>query len=171
MRALILEPRVVDELIAQRRRSGIGRFDEVWEGVLHIVPVLRGEHADVAQQLAEILGPTARSAGLFATMSEFNVGVSEHDYRVPDGGIHRARLAGVWHDTAALVIEIVSPGDESWDKLPFYAAHGVDEVLIVDPQSKSVDWLALAERSYQPVKRSALIELGPAELAARIDWP
>jgi hypothetical protein len=29
------------------------------------------------------------------------------------------------------VIEIVSPGDESWDKLPFYAAHEVDEALIV----------------------------------------
>jgi Uma2 family endonuclease len=35
--------------------------------------------------------------------------------------------------TAALVVEIVSPGDESYKKLDFYAAQAVDEVVIVDP--------------------------------------
>ena len=28
------------------------------------------------------------------------------------------RPRGVWHSTAALVVEIVSPGDESWKKSP-----------------------------------------------------
>jgi Uma2 family endonuclease len=42
------------------------------------------------------------------------------------------------------VIEIVSPGDESWKKLPFYAERRVVEVLIVDPSQRSVHWLALA---------------------------
>jgi Uma2 family endonuclease len=69
------------------------------------------------------------------------------------------------------VIEIVSPEDESWQKLPFYAAHAVDEVLIVDPQERSVHWLGLAEGEYREVERSGLIELGPGELAERIDWP
>ena len=31
----------------------------------------------------------------------------------------------------ALVIEIVSPYDDTWKKVPFYAKHGVDELLIV----------------------------------------
>jgi len=52
-------------------------------------------------------------------MGEFNLGVSEHDYRVPDGGLHRQRPRGVWQATAALVIEILSPHDESWEKPPF----------------------------------------------------
>jgi Uma2 family endonuclease len=73
--------------------------------------------------------------------------------------------------TAALVVEIVSPGDETWDKLPFYAKHQVDEILIVDPGKRTVDWLALADGEYRPVERSALIELGSGELAERIEWP
>jgi Uma2 family endonuclease len=56
--------------------------------------------------------------------------------------------------TAALVVEIVSPGDETWEKLPFYAAHHVDEVLIVDPQERSVSWLALERGKYRPIDRS-----------------
>lgn len=65
-------------------------------------------------------------------------------------------------------MEIVSPGDESWQKLPFYAAHKVDEVLIAD---HTVHWLALADGEYREVQRSGLIDTGPAELAERIDWP
>jgi hypothetical protein len=70
----------------------------------------------IAQQLAELLGPPARAAGLTASMHEFNVGEGKHDFRVPDGGLHRRRPRGTWHATAALVVEIASPGDESWEK-------------------------------------------------------
>jgi len=66
---------------------------------------------------------------------------------------------------------VLSPGDDSWQKLPFYAAHQVDEVLIVDPDEHAVHWLALADGEYHDVQRSGLIDLGPADLAARIDWP
>jgi Uma2 family endonuclease len=49
----------------------------------------------------------------------------------------------VYLPTAALVLEVVSPGDETWEKLGFYAAHGVEELLIVDPQEKAVSWIGL----------------------------
>jgi Uma2 family endonuclease len=68
-------------------------------------------------------------------------------------------------------VEILSPGDESWQKLPFYAAHGVDEILIVDPTERTVAWLGLREGEYHPLKRSGLIELGPAQLAKQLNWP
>ena len=69
-------------------------------------------------------------------------------------------------------MEILSPGDESWEKLAFYAAHEVDEALIVDPQERRVHWLALqADQQYRTVDHSALVELGPAEPAERINWP
>ena len=173
MRTLILEPAPpqLSELLEQRRRSGLDRLDEVWEGVLHLVPAPSGAHADIAQQLAVQLDGPARAASLVPTMHQFNLGESADDFRVPDGGLHRTRPVGVWHATAALVVEIVSPGDESWEKLPFYAAHGVDEVLIADPQQRSIDWLALTGGEYRPAGRSGLIELGAAALAARIDWP
>lgn len=158
-------------LIARRRRAGLDRLDEVWEGVLHMVPVPSYEHARITQQLAEILGPLARAVGLEPAMGAFNVGASERDFRVPDGGLHRPGASGIWHATAALVVEIRSPDDEAWLKLPFYAAHAVDEVLLVDPADRTVAWLALRDGEYAPVERSGLVDLGPAELAGKLDWP
>jgi len=173
VRTLILDPSSVglDELLERRRRSGLDRLDEVWEGVLHMVPAPSGEHADITQQLAVILDGPARAAGLVPTMGEFNLGASEHDYRVPDGGVHRDRPRGVWLSTAALVVEIVSPGDESWEKLPFFMRHAVDEVVIVDPRERAVHWLASTDGAYRPIERSSLLDLGPADLVERIDWP
>ena len=77
----------------------------------------------------------------------------------------------MYQPTAALVMEIVSPGDETWEKLPFYAAHDVDEALIVDPQEHSVSWLGLRAGEYHPTEHSSLIDLGQSELTEQIDWP
>jgi Uma2 family endonuclease len=123
------------------------------------------------QQLAELLGPPARAAGLIPAIGEFNLGDSDDDFRVPDGGLHRGRPTGVWQPTAALVLEIVSPGDESWKKLPFYAAHRVDEVLIVDPRGRSVSWLELESGEYRPIERSGLVDVEAHGLAEQLDWP
>ena len=173
MATLVLDPYAyeLDALKERRRVSGLDRLDEVWEGVLHMVPAPSYEHARIAQQLAEILGPLARDSSLVAAIGEFNLGDSIDDFRVPDGGLHRPGAKGVWLHTAALVVEIVSPDDESWQKLPFFAAHEVDEVLILDPQKRTVDWLGLDDGEYQPIERSGLIDLGPSELAEQIHWP
>ena len=171
MPTLVLDPHEMEALLERRKRSGMHRLDEVWEGVLHMVPAPSFGHASISQQLAELLGPLARAAGLMPAMGEFNLGDSEDDFRVPDGGLHHGRPSGVWLSTAALVVEIVSPGDESWQKLPFYAAHHVDEVLIVDPRERAVHWLVREGGEYRETQRSALIELGPAELAGRLAWP
>jgi Uma2 family endonuclease len=139
--------------------------------MLHLVPAPEIGHGRIAQQLAVILDGLARPVGLEAVMAEFNLGDSVHDFRVPDGGLLDPSARGVWLSTAALVVEILSPDDEAWEKLPFYAAHGVNEILIVDPGEKRVHWLALTDGHYQAVEYSGLIELGPAELVERIDWP
>ena len=68
-------------------------------------------------------------------------------------------------------LEIVSPGDESYQKFGVYAAHAVDEVVIVDPQERQVHWLRLVGQQYECARESGLIGLGPDGLAARIDWP
>jgi Uma2 family endonuclease len=157
-------------LLERRRKSGLDRSDEVWAGVYHMVPAPSHAHGDVESQLHVILRALAGQRGLTMT-GQFNLGVSEQDFRVPDGGLHRPGAGGIWHPTAALVIEVVSPDDETRQKLPFFAAHNVDEVLLVDPAARLVDWLTLGGDGYGPLKRSGLIELGPSELAARIDWP
>ncbi len=173
MPTLVMDPAPVEieALIERRRRLGLDHRDEMWEGVYRMNPPPSLEHQIILQQLAELLGPLARRAGLVPVINEFGLGDGKDSYRVPDGGLHRPGASGVWHPTAALVVEIVSPGDESWKKLPFYAAHDVDEVLIVDPAKRSVDWFGLNNGEYQPLERSTLIDLGPIELAEQIDWP
>jgi hypothetical protein len=59
-----------------------------------------------------LLAPLAKAAGLELT-GQFNVGASERDYRVPDLGLDRDWSDRVSYPTAALVVDIVSPGDES----------------------------------------------------------
>jgi hypothetical protein len=173
MATMVLDPHAyeLDALKERRRVSELDRLDEVWEGVLHMVPAPNVRHAQIAHRLGVALDGPARAAGLIPAMHEFNLGDSEQDYRVPDGGLLHPGADGVWLHTAALVVEIVSPGDETWQKLPFYAAHEVDEVLILDPEERAVHWLALTDGEYRPVERSGVIELGPAELGELIDWP
>ena len=165
-----MPPPELEALLERRRQAGVDRLDEVWQGVRHMVPGPSFEHARITQQLAVLLDGPARAGGLLPAMGEFNLGESEHDFRVPDGGLHRPGAAGVWLHTAAVVVEILSPGDESWQKLPFYAERHVDEVLLVDPADRTVTWLALHDGEYQPVPKSRLIELGPSELAQQLDW-
>ena len=164
-------PIELQQLIDRRRRLGLDRFDEVWEGVLHMNPVPAGRHGNIVMQLGHLLSERAKR-GRLTLVGEFNIGDDLHDFRAPDGGLLRDFTSQVFYPTAALVIEVVSPGDDSWNKLGFYANRGVDEVVIVDPDTHTVHWLARAgDSSYEPVESSAVIELGPAELAAAIDWP
>ena len=163
-------PPELEALLERRRLAGADRFDEVWEGVYHMVPGPSHAHGLLEAQLLAFLRAPATDAELQIT-GQFNLGESEHDFRVPDGGLHRPGAGGMWHPTAALVIEIVSPGDESSQKLPFYAKHNVDEVLIVDPAERTVMWLGLREGGYRPIEQSSLIELRISELSEQIDWP
>jgi Uma2 family endonuclease len=169
---LVLDPPTagVGDVLEGRRRSGLDRLDEIWEGIYHMVPAPSGPHAAIESQLHRLLGPVAMAVGL-NMIGQSNLGESEHDFRVPDSALHRSSPTGVWNPTAALVIEIVSPNDETWEKLPFYAAHDVDEVLIVDPQERSVSWLALEAGQYRPVEHSGLLDLGAQALAEQLDWP
>jgi Uma2 family endonuclease len=167
----VLEPHPpeLEALLDRRRRLGLDSGDEMWEGVLHMNPGPHGRHHRISQQLAEILGPSARGAGLVPAMGDFNLG-SEIDYRVPDGGVHRPGPDEMYYETAALVVEIVSPGDETWEKMPFYAGHDVDEVLIVDPQDRSVRWFRLEGREYRVVNGSGLFGLSAGDISKGIDW-
>lgn len=163
-------PSALEQLLEERARLDLDRRDEVWEGVLHVIPPPSHAHELLAVRLVRLLAPHADKAGLEMT-GGVGIGTGKDDYRVPDLALHRPGTAAQWHPTAALIVEVVSPGDESWAKLDFYAARRVEELLIVDPQRRTVDWLALAREEYRPVQRSALIALGPGELARGIEWP
>ena len=72
---------------------------------------------------------------------------------MPDLGVHREPQLESWVPTAAIAVEILSPGDDTWAKLPFYAQRDVDELLIVDP-AEPFRHMARAARGRVPADRS-----------------
>jgi Uma2 family endonuclease len=148
VRALYLD--VPAGVLEERRRLGIDGRDEVWDGVIHMVPPASVPHNRVITRLIGALASIAARHGLeLLTVT----GVYDHDqnYRVPDLSIGRTVNASHrgW-ETAELVIEVLSPGDESRDKLPFFAKLGIREVWLVDPVSLVIELLVLHGGTYRP---------------------
>jgi Uma2 family endonuclease len=170
-------------IVAQRRALGQDRFDEVWEGEYRMVPGPRIAHGYVDNQLGLVLEPFARTAGLIGVIT-VNIGAAD-DYRVPDRGYFRGLPPGLYTPTAQIVVEVLSPGDETFHKFGFYAAHGVHEIIVADPDTATVQIHVLndgdgrdgaddtvdGERSYTRTDRSDLLDLTAAELVAAVDWP
>ncbi len=128
----------VEELIERRRRYGLDRNDEVWEGEYHMVPGPSGPQADVDAQLVALLWRRCQELGLHYTTAT-NIGLTAKNYRVPDGAVFEAAPLGTFQSTALMVVEILSPGDATFDKFDFYASRGVQECLVVDPRARSVE--------------------------------
>jgi Uma2 family endonuclease len=165
------QPKEFEALLERRRQLGQDRYDEVWDGIYVMNPAPSYEYQRLAQQLAVLLDPLAREAGLEAVAAGVNLG-DENSYRIPDASLHRRGSGGTYVSSAALVVEIRSPGDDADQKIPFYAERGVDEVLIVDPRKRQVESLGLRpDGGYEPISRSRLIEAGPDGVADRLDWP
>ena len=140
MRAVMLE--VPEALLEQRRRSGADRFDEMWEGILHMVPPPSGRHQEFGSHLFLCLGSIALARRL-EPRYETGHFRSDNDYRQPDLLFARPEHFGErgLEGPAELVVEILSPGDESRAKLDFYAVMSVSEVLFVDPVSREFELL------------------------------
>ncbi|MEE8599444.1 Uma2 family endonuclease [Euzebya tangerina] len=170
MRTVLIEtPPLVAEWLEERRVRGLDTYDEVWAGVRHVAPAPSGAHGDLDHQLSRVLGPLADAVDLVG-FGPINIGQPD-DYRVPDQAFLTVRSSAVFHPTAEIVVEIVSPGDESWEKLEFYAAHGVQEMLIVDPRTKGIQWLHRSGDTMTAVGGSQLLAIDGAGLAQQLEWP
>jgi Uma2 family endonuclease len=162
-------PPIVEDWLAQRRALGQDRFDEVWEGEYHVAPAPHRRHARLDDTLGRMLGPLADHAGLMGATT-CNIGIPT-DYRIPDRAYFRSGEDLVWNPTAAVVIEILSPEDEGRAKLPFYFRAGVEEVLLIDPDARTVEWFGRGADAFEPSGGSSLLGISSTELAERIDWP
>jgi Uma2 family endonuclease len=171
VKTVVLGPRPaeLDAVIARRRALGHDGYDEVWEGDYHMAPMAHQWHGHVQFQLAAAIQPLASRAGL-VSIGPFNLGAPD-DFRVPDAGIHRTTPDSVFLPSAMIVIEVVSPGDESWEKFDFYAAHSVDEIVIADPADRSIAMFRRSGSTYRRVDRSEVLGVTAQELHASIAWP
>ena len=166
-------PPELAELLKRRRSLGQDRFDEIWEGVYHVAPAPNSWHGYAELRVAALLADAAAGAGLTPT-GPFNLG-EPTDYRVPDLGFHRGFPTATFVPTAAIVVEVVSPDDQSYAKLPFYAAHRVDEVLIIDAELRAARWLVNLgsgnDTGFEEREASVLLGTARSDIAAGIRWP
>jgi Uma2 family endonuclease len=166
MRAVI--PNVPPAVLAWRKQIGADRWDEMWDGVLHMAPSPNREHLDLEWAIETFLRlhwAPSRGARVY-----HNINVAEpdrwpHNYRIPDlilllpdrFEIDRNEY---FEGGPNVVGEIRSPGDESYEKLEFYARIGISEVWIIDRDSKAPEIYLLSEGRYlsQPADADGWIQ-------------
>jgi len=141
MPTLVMDPKIEEQLLENRRICGGDKFDEVWDGVYVMAPLANIEH----QQLMSSLG--AAFVNAFVAQPEVRVfpGVNvsdrkkgwEYNFRCPDVAVVLPGSRAIDCDTfyyggPDFVVEIVSDYDRSREKFDFYSRVGVREMLLVD---------------------------------------
>lgn len=158
MRAVLLEGTEGD--LARRRRLGLDRRDEMWEGVLHMTPAPACEHQRILDELIVFLAPLLKreKRGILRSgINIFDEAARGEDYRIPDlTFVETGREAiiatdGIRGGGPDAVVEIRSPEDETYEKLPFFAALAVREVIVISRDTKAPEAYRLAASQYLTV--------------------
>jgi Uma2 family endonuclease len=156
MRAVM--PEVRPEILDWRRRTGADRWDEMWDGELHMPPVPSIKHQDFVRSLLKWLEihweERQRGNRVYLPLNVASPGGWPNDYRIPDLVLVTSDSRGVDRDAyyegpPTAVIEIRSPGDESYEKLEFYAKLGVPGVWIIDRDAKTPEVYVLDAGRYE----------------------
>jgi Uma2 family endonuclease len=173
----VVMPVALPEVLRFRKQTGADRFDEMWDGVLHMPPAPSVDHQDTASGICsffrEVWAP--RTGGV--ALVQPNVSTQDRwdrDYRIPDVAV-MAREArpggGALYVLPTVVFEVRSPGDETFDKLDFYAAIGVRAVVVVERDTKAVQVLTLAGESFvlEPPGADGWLVIRPLGVEVRSD--
>ena len=141
MSMLVLDKWVERRLRAQRKAWGGDRYDEVWEGVYVMSPLADNEHQSLIAGLTSAFQQAIADEGIGQVLPGANVSDREKgwkkNYRTPDvvvvlRGSSAKDCGPFWLGPVDFLVEIISRGDRSRRKLPFYSRLGVRELLMVD---------------------------------------
>ncbi len=165
--------------LQERAEWGLDKRDEVWDGVLHVVPPTSMPHQELETELVIVMRTVVQNLGLKALPEIgvfFDVGFDKENYRTPDVVVADPRNCtrrGV-ERRAELVVEVLSPGDESRHKFSFYASCGIPEYWLVDPITREIEIYVLRDGTYelQPTRDDGSVEAPRLSLTVRvIDGP
>jgi Uma2 family endonuclease len=136
-----------DELL---RMSGEPRTAELVRGEVRRLIPPGFEHGEIAQQLAEIVGPHVRARGLgryYATEIGFCIERRPDSVRAPDGAFVRAerlaamgRNSGFFDGAPDLAIEVLSPNDRhtrAVEKCRMWVAAGAAMAVLLEPDRRT----------------------------------
>lgn len=149
MTTMIRDLELEKRLLAEREVSGADRYDEVWEGVYVMSPMPNDEHQMLVGRLTRILDEVVADPGLGQVRPGINVSdrVEEWrtNYRVPDVAVFLKGSRAINHESfwlggPDLAIEIVSPGDQTRDKLAFYADVATTELLVIERDPWQIEY-------------------------------
>ena len=152
----VVIPEAPQHLLEWRARTGADRWDEMWEGVLHMPPAPNKSHQRLEGTMERWLWdywaePT--NSEVDHQINVASVGGWPNDYRIPDLVLLTPDRSHIDHNeyyegAPTVVVEIRSEGDETFEKLAFYAKIGVPEVWIVDRDTKAPEVHVLTEGEY-----------------------
>lgn len=146
MRAVITQ--MPKHWIEERKNSEAAQWDEMWNGVLHMPPMPNRLHQRFAKSLMNYLDRFWAKLTGGTVDQEVNLTTPEDEdawtlnFRIPDLVLldpprfhidKNEYMAGA----PLVVVEIASPGDETYDKFPFYAGLGVPEVWVIHRDTRT----------------------------------
>lgn len=155
---------VPEHILEWRRRTGADRYDEMWEGVLHMAPSPNRDHQDLEGSLeAWLRQHWAKPNGcrVYHNINVAEFGVWPDNYRVPDLVLLTPQRFHIdcneyFNGGPDAIVEIHSPEDETYEKLDFYAAIGVREVWVLDRDTKRPEIYELVDDEFRRRQPDAL---------------
>lgn len=132
------------------------RWDEMWNGVVHVAPSPNAIHQKLVIKLGtylEVNWAVPNSAEIFVQLNVASHGGWPNDYRIPDLVLlHPDRASANKGECIEgppnVVVDIVSPRDESFQKLSFYQDLEVPETWIIDRDTRSNELFAFDGDQY-----------------------
>jgi Uma2 family endonuclease len=153
MRVVMLD--APQKMLDERRRLGHDRRDEMWDGVRHQIPPPGGPHQRLSSALHRVLAPIAELRDLVPHM-ETGLFRADDDYRVPDQLYCRpGRCSERGAEGAEFLVEVRSPDDDTYAKIPFYEDMGVRELLVVHPADRRIELLRNVGGELRPLTSDA----------------
>jgi Uma2 family endonuclease len=128
--------------------------EEVVNGVIRKMPPNKVIHADIVENLADLLKAQVDRRTVQVRVSTFGLVIHRDPLttRVPDIAVFiRANVVehdGYIHSAPELVVEVLSPANtrsERAEKLQDYESLGVPEVWVISPEAQTVEVLRLNE--------------------------
>jgi len=132
---------------------------ELLEGELYVTPAPRPDHQRVAARVLRALAPFVDGSGLGEVfIAPIDVHLPSGDVVQPDLVLVSAGQSGVVQDDAIhgaprLLIEVLSASNPERDRIVkrgLYAANGVAEYWIVDPDARGVEVFVLSGERFEP---------------------
>jgi Uma2 family endonuclease len=163
MDQLVTDPNLQERLIAEGKAFGGDRFDEVWEGTYVRSPIADNVHQDLQLRLASTLLRVLENDRRIHVLAGTNVSDRaddwEHNYRCPDVAVFRAETSARdcgthWLGGPDFAAEILSRGDRTQQKIPFYASLNVRELLVLDRSPWSIELHRLSDGELASVGRA-----------------